>query len=48
MTHILTESARTITQCCDKRDKMKKKYFHEKTLEGLTGFATTYEFGSIG
>ncbi len=27
VTHILAESVRTTTQCCDKWVKMKKKYF---------------------
>jgi hypothetical protein len=31
VTHILTKSTRTTTQCHDKWDKMKKKYFQEKT-----------------
>ncbi len=39
--HILTKNARTITQCCDKWDMMKKKYFQEKTTKGVTSFATT-------
>ncbi len=29
VTHILVESARIATQCRDKQDKMKKKYFQE-------------------
>jgi hypothetical protein len=41
MTHILIESARTTTQCHDKWDKMKKKYFQEKTTKGVTSSATT-------
>jgi hypothetical protein len=39
--HILTKSARTTTQCCDKWDKMKKKYFQEKTTQGVTCSTTT-------
>jgi hypothetical protein len=35
------KSARTITQCHDKWDKMKKKYFQEKTSEGVTSSATS-------
>jgi hypothetical protein len=38
---ILAKSARTTIQCCDKWDKMKKKYFQEKTTKGVTSFATT-------
>ncbi len=41
VTHILAESLRTTTQCCDKWDKMKKKYFQEKTTEGVIGSTTT-------
>jgi hypothetical protein len=41
VTHILVESARTTTQCHDKWDKMKKKSFQEKTIEGVIGSATT-------
>jgi hypothetical protein len=41
VTHILTESVRTTTQCCDKWDKMKKKYFQEKTAQGVTGSVAT-------
>jgi hypothetical protein len=37
----LTESARTTIQCHDKWDKMKKKYFQKKIIEGVTGSATT-------
>ncbi len=40
VTHILTESVRTTIQCCDKWDKMKKKYFQEKIEEGVTNFGT--------
>jgi hypothetical protein len=29
------------TQCHDKWDKMKKKYFQEKIAEGVAGSATT-------
>jgi hypothetical protein len=31
VTHIPTKNVRTTTQCRDKWDKMKKKYFQEKT-----------------
>jgi hypothetical protein len=41
MTNIPTENVRTTSQCCDKWDKMKKKYFQEKTAKGVIGFATT-------
>ncbi len=41
MTHSLIESARTTTQCRDKWDKMKKKYFQKKIIEGVIGSATT-------
>ncbi len=41
VTHILAESVRTTTQCCDKWGKMKKKYFQEKTREGVIGSTTT-------
>ncbi len=47
VTHILAESARTTTQFRDKGDKMKKKYFQEKTLESVTGSATTLWVWSI-
>jgi hypothetical protein len=47
VTHILAESARTTTQFCDKGDKVKKKYFQEKTLESVTGSATTLWVWSI-
>jgi hypothetical protein len=33
VTYILTESVRTTTQCHDKWDKMKKKYFQEKIAQ---------------
>jgi len=39
--HIPTKNVRTTTQCCDKWDKMKKKYFQEKTIKSVTCFATT-------
>jgi len=35
VTYILTENVRTTTQCHDKWDKMKKKYFQEKTAQGV-------------
>jgi hypothetical protein len=41
VTHIPAKSARITTQCCDTWGKMKKKYFQEKTAEGVTSFATT-------
>ncbi len=41
VTHILAKSAKTTTQCHDKWDKMKKKYFQGKIVEGVIGFATT-------
>jgi hypothetical protein len=41
VTHILEKFATTTTQCCDKWDKMKKKYFQEKIVEGVTSSATT-------
>jgi len=41
VTHSLKESARTTIQCCDKWDKMKKKYFQKKIIEGVKGSATT-------
>jgi hypothetical protein len=41
VTHILTKSARTTTQCHDKWEKMKKKYFQEKTALDVTSFATS-------
>jgi hypothetical protein len=40
VTHIPTKSARITTQCHDKWDKMKKKYFQENIIEGVTCFAT--------
>jgi hypothetical protein len=41
VTNILVENVRTTIQCCDKWDKMKKKYFQEKTTKGVTCSATT-------
>jgi hypothetical protein len=41
VTNILAENARTTIQCCDKFDKMKKKYFQEKTTKCVTCSATT-------
>jgi hypothetical protein len=41
VTHIHVESAKTTTQCHDKWDKMKMKYFQEKIVEGVIGFVTT-------
>ncbi len=41
VTHILTENVRTTTQCHDKWDKMKKKYFQKKIVEGVTSSITT-------
>jgi hypothetical protein len=41
VTNILAKNARTTIQCCDKWDKMKKKYFQEKTTKGVTCSATT-------
>ncbi len=41
MTHILAKSAKTTTQCHDKWDKMKKKYFQGKMVKGVTCFTTT-------
>jgi hypothetical protein len=41
VTHIPTKSARTTTQCHDKWDKMKKKYFQEKTTKGVTSSTIT-------
>jgi len=46
--HIVGESVRTSTQCCDKWDKMKKKYFQEKIGEGVTSLQLLHGFGSIG
>jgi hypothetical protein len=43
VTHILTKNA--TTQCCDKWDKMKKKYFQEKIAQVLQLF---HGFGLIG
>jgi hypothetical protein len=40
VTHIPAKNVRT-TQCCDKWDKTKKKYFQKKIAKGVTGFATT-------
>jgi len=40
VTHILAKSVRITTQCHDKWDRMKKKYFQEKIVEGVTGSTT--------
>ncbi len=41
MTNIIVENVRTTIQCCDKWDKMKKKYSQEETTKGVTCSATT-------
>jgi hypothetical protein len=40
VTHILTESVRTTTQCHDKWDKMNKNYFQKNIVEGVTSSTT--------
>jgi hypothetical protein len=35
------QKLRTTIQCCDKWDKMKKKYFQEKTAQDVTCSTTT-------